>query len=155
MFATWIKNPCDSSDQGAFEHLVVKGWLCFSCVLGPEVGAGESVDVGGLDCVGAVFEVSADWVVRVFLGDLDDTVDGNFLRDLESHLRELEVEALDAFEDLLFLLDLLSEDVVAVLLLGSPEQLDQLLLPLARLDGGVAELIGGDGDQNTSAGLPL
>ena len=37
----------------------------------------------------------------------------------------------------------------------APEQLDQLLLPLTRLDGGVAELIGGDGDQNTSAGLPL
>ena len=42
-----------------------------------------------------------------------------------------------------------------VALQPAPEQLDQLLLPLARLDGGVAELIGGDGDQNTSAGLPL
>ena len=37
----------------------------------------------------------------------------------------------------------------------APEQLDQLLLPLARLDDGIAELIGGDGDQNTSAGLLL
>ena len=37
----------------------------------------------------------------------------------------------------------------------APEQLDQLLLPLARLDRGVAELIGGDGDQNTSAGSLL
>ena len=37
----------------------------------------------------------------------------------------------------------------------APEQLDQLLLPLPRLDNGVAELIGGDGDQNTSAGLLL
>ena len=37
----------------------------------------------------------------------------------------------------------------------APEQLNQLLLPLARLDGGVAELIGGDGDQNTSAGSLL
>ena len=35
------------------------------------------------------------------------------------------------------------------------EQLDQLLLPMAWLDGGVAELIGGDGDQNTSAGSLL
>ena len=42
-----------------------------------------------------------------------------------------------------------------VALKPAPEQLDQLLLPLARLDGGVAELIGGDGDQNTSAGLSL
>ncbi len=127
MFAAWIENPCDSSDQGAFEHLVVEGWLCFGGVFGLEVGAGESVDVGGLDCVGAVFQVGAYWVVRVFLGDLDDTVDGNFFGDLESHLRELEVEALDAFEDLLFLFDLLGEDVVAVLLLRSPEQLDQLI----------------------------
>ena len=37
----------------------------------------------------------------------------------------------------------------------APEQLDQLLLPLARLDDGIAELIGGDGDQNTSAGSLL
>jgi hypothetical protein len=35
------------------------------------------------------------------------------------------------------------------------KQLDQLLLPLARLNGGVAELIRGDGDQNTSAELSL
>jgi hypothetical protein len=35
------------------------------------------------------------------------------------------------------------------------KQLNQLLLPLARLDGGVAELIRGDGDQNTSAELSL
>ena len=74
-----------------------------------------------------MLEVGADWVVRVFLGDLDDTVNGDFLGDLESHLRELEVEALDAFEDLFFLLDLLGKDVVAVLLLGGSEQLDQLI----------------------------
>jgi len=37
----------------------------------------------------------------------------------------------------------------------APEQLDQLLLPLARLDRGVAELIGGDGDQNISASALL
>ena len=127
MLAARFKDPCDSGNQGAFEHLVVKGWLCFGCVLGPQVGACESVDVGGLDCVGAVLEVGADWVVGVFLSDFDDTVDGNFLGDLESHLRELEVEALDAFEDLFFLLDLLGKDVVAVLLLGGSEQLDQLI----------------------------
>ena len=37
----------------------------------------------------------------------------------------------------------------------APQQLDQLLLPLAWLDDGVTKLIGGDGDQNTSAGLLL
>ena len=37
----------------------------------------------------------------------------------------------------------------------APEQLDQLLLPLARLDRGVAELIRGDGDQNISASALL
>ena len=42
-----------------------------------------------------------------------------------------------------------------VALKPAPEQLDQLLLPLSRLDCGVAELIGGDGDRNTSAGLLL
>jgi hypothetical protein len=42
-----------------------------------------------------------------------------------------------------------------VALYPAPEQLDQLLLPLARLDDGVAELIGGDRDQNSSAGSLL
>ena len=42
-----------------------------------------------------------------------------------------------------------------VALKPAPEQLDQLLLPLARLDDGVTELIGGNGDQNASAGLSL
>jgi len=42
-----------------------------------------------------------------------------------------------------------------VALKPASEQLDQLLLPLARLDDGIAELIGGDGDQNSSAGSLL
>ena len=76
MLTARLKGPAHCTDKGAADHVVVDGGLVECCVFRPEVGGGQSVDVGRLDGGGDVLEVERHRVVGVLMRHLDEAVNG-------------------------------------------------------------------------------